>query len=275
MKVQDRYIIRGGLEGRERLRVLARAMHPTTAALFDRVGVAPGMSCLDVGCGGGDVTCELARRVAPGGRAVGIDMDAAKIAIAREEAETAGVRSVEYREGDVLATEFAPDYDVLYVRFLLTHLGDPASALTRISAGLRLNGVLIAEDIDFTGCFCHPPSAAYDRYVELYQGAAWARGVDPNIGPRLPELLVGAGCERVGVTVVQPAGRTPAGHEGDVKLVTPLTLENIADSAVAEGLASREEIDGLVAELYELAADSRTLLAFPRIVQAWGYRAAG
>lgn len=275
MKVQDRYIIRGGLEGRERLRVLARAMHPTTAALFDRVGVAPGMSCLDVGCGGGDVTCELARRVAPGGRAVGIDMDAAKIAIAREEAETGGVRSVEYREGDVLATEFAPDYDVLYVRFLLTHLGDPASALTRISAGLRLNGVLIAEDIDFTGCFCHPPSAAYDRYVELYQGAAWARGVDPNIGPRLPELLVGAGCERVGVTVVQPAGRTPAGHEGDVKLVTPLTLENIADSAVAEGLASREEIDGLVAELYELAADSRTLLAFPRIVQAWGYRAAG
>lgn len=275
MKVQDRYIIRGGLEGRERLRVLARAMHPTTAALFDRVGVAPGMSCLDVGCGGGDVTCELARRVAPGGRAVGIDMDAAKIAIAREEAETAGVRSVEYREGDVLATEFAPDYDVLYVRFLLTHLGDPASALTRISAGLRLNGVLIAEDIDFTGCFCHPPSAAYDRYVELYQGTAWARGVDPNIGPRLPELLVGAGCERVGVTVVQPAGRTPAGHEGDVKLVTPLTLENIADSAVAEGLASREEIDGLVAELYELAADSRTLLAFPRIVQAWGYRAAG
>ena len=275
MKVHDRYIIRGGLEGRERLRVLARAMHPTTAALFDRVGVAPGMSCLDVGCGGGDVTCELARRVAPGGRAVGIDMDAAKIAIAREEAETGGVRSVEYREGDVLATEFAPDYDVLYVRFLLTHLGDPASALTRISAGLRLNGVLIAEDIDFTGCFCHPPSAAYDRYVELYQGAAWARGVDPNIGPRLPELLVGAGCERVGVTVVQPAGRTPAGHEGDVKLVTPLTLENIADSAVAEGLASREEIDGLVAELYELAADSRTLLAFPRIVQAWGYRAAG
>jgi SAM-dependent methyltransferase len=271
--VQDRYIIRGGLEGRERLRVLARAMHPTTAALFDRIGIAPGMSCLDVGCGGGDVTCVLARRVAPGGRAVGIDMDAAKIAIAREEAETAGVLSVEYREADVLTTEFAPDYDVLYVRFLLTHLADPAAATERVSAGLRPNGVLIAEDIDFTGCFCHPSSAAYDRYVELYQRAAQARGVDPNIGPRLPELLAGAGCDRVGVNVVQPAGVTPEGHEGDVKLVTPLTLENIADSAVAEGLATREEIDALLVELYALAADSTTLLAFPRIVQAWGYRA--
>ena len=48
MSVEDRYIIRGGLAGRERLRVLARAMHPTTAALFDRIGIAPGMSCLDV-----------------------------------------------------------------------------------------------------------------------------------------------------------------------------------------------------------------------------------
>jgi hypothetical protein len=202
-------------------------------------------------------------------------MDAAKIAIARAEAEAGRVRSVEYREGDVLATEFTPNYDVLYVRFLLTHMADPAAAVARISAGLRPNGVPIAEDIDFTGCFCHPSSAAYDRYVALYQGAAWARGVDPNIGPRLPEFLAGAGCERVGVNVVQPAGMTAEGYERDVKLVTPLTLENFADSAVAEGLASREEIDGLLAKLYELAADSTTLLAFPRIVQAWGYRAAG
>jgi len=269
MTVNDRYIIRGGLEGRERLRVLARAMHPTTAALFDRIGIAPGMNCLDAGCGGGDVTCELARRVGPRGRAVGLDRDAAKIAIAREEAD-AGL-AVEYREGDLLTTEVAPEYDVIYARFLLTHMADPAAAAARIAAGLRPNGVLIVEDIDHTGCFCHPPSAAYDRYVELYQGAALARGVDPNIGPRLPQLLVGAGCERVGVNVVQPAGMTPEGHEHDVKLMTPLTLENIADSAIAEGLATREEIEWAVDELYELADDRTTLLAFPRIVQAWGY----
>lgn len=272
MTVEARYIISGGLAGRERLRVLARAMYPTTAALFDRIGIEPGINCLDVGCGGGDVTCELARRAAPGGRAVGIDMDAAKVAIAREEAEPG--LAVEYREGDVLTTEIAPDYDVIYVRFLLTHMADPAAVAKRIAAGLRPKGVLIVEDIDFTGCFCHPPSAAYDRYVELYRGAAWARGVDPNIGPRLPQLLVGAGCERVGVNLVQPAGMTPEGHEHDVKLVTPLTLENIADSTIAEGLASREEIESVLAELYELAADTTTLLAFPRIVQAWGYRAA-
>lgn len=274
MSVEDWYIIRGGVEGRERLRVLARAMHPTTAALFDRVGVVPGMSCLDVGCGGGDVTLELARRAAPGGRAVGIDRDSTKIAIAREEAQRDAGLAVEYREGDVLATEFAPEYDVVYVRFLLTHTTAPEAVAARIAEGLLPGGVLIVEDIDFSGSFCQPANVAYDRYVELYTDAARPRGADPNIGPRLPQLLIAAGCERIGVNVVQPAGMTPEGHEGDVKLVNPLTLENIADSAVTERLATRKEIEALVAELYRLASDETTLLAFPRIVQTWGYRPA-
>jgi hypothetical protein len=54
----------------------------------------------------------------------------------------------------------------------------------------------------------------------------------------------------------------------------PLTLDNIADSAIAADLTTGEEIDGLAAELYRLAYDTTTVLAFPRIVQTWGYRAA-
>jgi hypothetical protein len=55
--------------------------------------------------------------------------------------------------------------------------------------------------------------------------------------------------------------------------VSPLTLENIADSAIADGIATRDEIDAVVDELYRLASDTTTVLAIPRI-QGWGYRAA-
>jgi len=58
------YVIRGGVEGRERLQMLARVMRPMTLALLDRVDIPRQAVCLDVGCGGGDVTVELARRVA-------------------------------------------------------------------------------------------------------------------------------------------------------------------------------------------------------------------
>jgi ubiquinone/menaquinone biosynthesis C-methylase UbiE len=90
------YVIRGGMEGRERLRVLARVMAPTTSTLLARVGVEPTARCLDVGCGGGDVTLALAR-LAPEGSVVGIDLDETKLGAAREEADAAGVRNVEFR----------------------------------------------------------------------------------------------------------------------------------------------------------------------------------
>jgi ubiquinone/menaquinone biosynthesis C-methylase UbiE len=59
------YVIRGGKQGYERLLVLARDRWPDTAALFARAGVSPGMRCIDLGCGGGEVTLEIAELVAP------------------------------------------------------------------------------------------------------------------------------------------------------------------------------------------------------------------
>jgi hypothetical protein len=93
------------------------------------------------------------------------------------------------------------------------------------------------------------------------------RGADPNIGPRLPTLLKHAGLESIGAHVVQPVGL-----EGEVKLLNPLTMENLANTVMADGLASREEIDEVVRQLYEFAADPTTLAGTPRIVQTWGRR---
>ena len=64
----------------------------------------------------------------------------------------------------------------------------------------------------------------------------------------------------------------PAGIEGEVKLIAPITMESIADSVLADGLASRHEIDRVVHDLHAVAADRRTVLSLPRVVQAWGYR---
>jgi SAM-dependent methyltransferase len=268
---QDRYIIRGGVAGRERLRVLARAFGPTTAALLDRVAITPGMQCLDAGCGGGDVTRELARRAAPG-HVVGVDFDETKLELAREEAEADGLDNVEYRTGDIVHAELDAEYDAIYARFLLTHLTDPAAAIARFAQGLRPGGVLIVEDIDFRGMLCHPASAAYDRYVDLYMRTTWARGVDPNIGPRLPALLTGAGLADVHLNLVQPAAMGTQGIDGDIKRLGPMTLASIADAAIAEGLITRDELARVLDDFYAVADDTTTLVALPRIVQSSGYR---
>ncbi len=228
----DRYVIRGGVEGRERLRILARVMHPFTNGLFDRLRIGHGMACLDAGCGGGDVTIELARRVGPAGRAVGIDLDEIKLNLARQEAAALGMEHVSFQQTDIAAGAFEPEFDVIYARFLLTHLVDPAEAIARMQTWLKPGGILVVEDIDFSGHFCHPESPAFRRYVELYTQAVERRGGDPHIGPRVPGLLMGADFDGVEMHVVHPAG-----IDGEVKLISPLTMENIADSVIADGLA--------------------------------------
>jgi 2-polyprenyl-3-methyl-5-hydroxy-6-metoxy-1,4-benzoquinol methylase len=261
-----RYALRGGSEGRERLRVLARVMRPTTLALFDRLGIGPGMSCLDVGCGGGDVTLELAARVGPSGRAVGVDVDAAKVELARAEAAERGASNAEFRVADLRALEEG-EFDVVYARFVLSHLADPAAAVDAFRRHVRPGGILVVEDTDFAGYFAYPPTESFDRFIELYCAVVRGRGGDPGIGPRLPRMLAAAGLAGVGADIVQPMGTT-----GEVKRVNPLTMRNVADAVVADGLASAAEVERIVADLHAFAEDPTTFAGVARVVQAWGRR---
>ena len=85
-RVGERYAIDGGVDGKRRLNLLAEIMRPTTLALLDRVGVGDGLHCLDLGCGGGHVAIDMARRVGAAGRVVGVDFDATVIELARADA---------------------------------------------------------------------------------------------------------------------------------------------------------------------------------------------
>jgi len=62
----------------------------------------------------------------------------------------------------------------------------------------------------------------------------------------------------------------PAGAHGEVKLLSVITMENIADSVLAEGLATPDELRQVIAELYEFATCEGTVLSIPRVVETWG-----
>ncbi len=265
----ERYIIRGGIEGRERLRLLSEVMGPPTRALLAEAGVPAGASCLDAGCGGGDVAFELARLTGASGRVLGVDRDGTKIALAREESRQLGLVHAAFEVADVTAWEPAESFDVVYARFLLTHLRDPAGALATLRRHVRPGGVLIVEDIDFRGHFAEPECSALHRYVAYYTAAVQRRGADPNIGPRLPALLRDAGFDDVRLRVHQPVAM-----QGGIKLLSCVTLESIADAVLADGIATEDELRTTLEELHAVARDTRTVLGGPRIFQVWGRAAA-
>jgi SAM-dependent methyltransferase len=262
------YAIRGGVPGRQRLRVVARVMRPAALQVLERIGVVRGLSCLDVGSGGGDLALDLAELVAPAGRVLGIDIDAVKVELAREEARQRGIANVSFEVAGIPGYEPRDAFDLVHARFLLTHLREPDSAARELVRCARPGGVVLVQDIDFASYFTWPESSAFARYVELYVAVVRGRGGDPFIGPRLPSLLRRAGCRDVGVQAVQAIAL-----EGEAKLINALTLENNADAVVEDGLETADEIARLVDELYAFAADPTTVAGTPRVVQAWGIRA--
>jgi ubiquinone/menaquinone biosynthesis C-methylase UbiE len=264
----ERYLIQGGQKGYDRLLLLARERWPDTSALLTRAGVGPGMRCVDVGCGGGEVTLELARLVAPDGVAIGLDMDETKLGLAREEAERRGVSNVEFRTADANSWVEPGGYDAVFSRFLLHHLSRPADLLVRMWSAVRDGGVLVLEDADFDGWCCHPPNDGFDFFVRAYRETITRRGGDHAGGRKLAAYFVAAGIPRPDVRVVQSAWL-----DGDTKALAWSTLDATQDAILAEGVASKEEVASALEDLAQFTADSTTLISGPRIFQVWSARA--
>ncbi|MFJ1827210.1 class I SAM-dependent methyltransferase, partial [Streptomyces sp. NPDC088178] len=99
----------------------------SAAYLIDEL--RPGMTVLDVGCGPGTITADLAALVAPG-RVTGVDSAQEVLARAAEEAAERGLDNVEFATADVHALDFPDDsFDVVHAHQVLQHVGDPVRAL--------------------------------------------------------------------------------------------------------------------------------------------------
>lgn len=266
---RNSYVIEGGEAGKARLALIARVLQPTTAQLFARLGLRAGMQALDVGCGGGVVALELARFAGPGGLVVGLDADAAMVALAQQDAAAAGTHNIAFRRADALELDEPSTYDLVYARFLLTHLAEPQRALAGMLRAARPGGLVVVEDIDLTGSFCYPPHPAFQRQHELYTQVIRHSGGDPAIGLRLTDLLLQAGLDDVDLHVVQPVYR-----QGEGKRLFEITLERVTGALVAAELASAAEVAATLAELAALAARPDTIIGLPRIFQVWGRRSA-
>jgi ubiquinone/menaquinone biosynthesis C-methylase UbiE len=266
----EQYVIRGGREGYERLLVLARERWPDTAALFERVGLSPGMRCIDLGCGGGEVTLEMARLVGPGGSVTGIDMDEVKLDLARQAAARSGLGNVEFRLLSLHDWDEPTAYDAVYCRFVLQHLSRPVDVLRRMWAGVRRGGVLVVEDADFDGWCCDPPNDGFDFFLRAYSQVIKRRGGDHATGRKLYGYFLALGIDDPQVAVVQSAWA-----KGEGKTLAWSTLDATAEAIVSEGIASRDEVGAALEDLQRFTEDPGTLICSPRVFQVWSRREGG
>ena len=173
-------------------------------AYLGLLDVTAGARVLDVGCGSGAVTREIARRVGSRGVAIGLDPSPTLLAVARELAQEAGLGDwIEFREGDALRLPF-PDgsFDVVVCVTVLSHVPRGEAAIPEFVRVLRSGGRLGVFDLDTDmTAFTHPDRALTRRIVAA---ASDAMAVNGWLVRQLPSLF-----QRVGLEDVRARGFFP------------------------------------------------------------------
>lgn len=159
-----------------------------------------GMDLLDVGCGPGTITVDLARIVGPG-RVTALEHTDAALDLARREAESRRQGSVEFAVGDVHDLPFdAGTFDVVHAHQVLQHVHDPVQALREMRRVCRPGGLVAARDSDYAAFCWFPESESLDTWLRLYHAAARRDGGEPDAGRRLLGWAHAAGFEQVTAT---------------------------------------------------------------------------
>jgi ubiquinone/menaquinone biosynthesis C-methylase UbiE len=211
------------------------------SAAYVAARLRPGVAVLDVGCGPGTITVDIARRVAPG-HVLGIEPVPEPLEQARAHAD--GTGNVEFAVGDVYALDHPDDnFDVVHAHQVLQHLTDPVAALREMLRVCRSDGVVAARDADYAAMTWYPADPSLDRWLEIYRAVAHGNGAEPDAGRRMLAWARAAGAAEVTPTASVWCYATPEERQW----WGGMWADRILTSAI-----TRQAVDGGHADLAEL-----------------------
>lgn len=224
----------------------------------------PAMRVLDVGCGPGTVTADLAALV-PEGRVTGLDAAPAVLEQARATAAERGLGNVDFGTGDVHALAY-PDgaFDVVHAHQVLQHVGDPVRALREMRRVCAPGGIVAARDADYGAMFWYPALDGLDEWLELYRRVARANGGEPDAGRRLHAWARESGLREVTASAGTWCFATAEERAWWSGLWAERTLASaFAGSAVEGGHATRERLRAAAEAWREWGASEDGWFAVP------------
>ncbi|HEV2764087.1 MAG TPA: methyltransferase domain-containing protein, partial [Pyrinomonadaceae bacterium] len=232
-----------GTAGPEQAR-LGRLNELTNRQFVDFLELGETSRVLEVGSGLGILAAEVARRV-PAGEVIGVEYSPEQLA--RAESRLPNLRFV---RGDAHALEFEDGrFDVVYCRYVLEHLADPARALREMRRVLKPGGKVFLQENDILASVLYPECPRFEALWRQFAVLQERLGGDALIGKKLLPLLKAAGFREI-VLSIQPEVHH-SGSPGFAAWVENLVgnVEGAVKELRAQALATGEEVGRAVAEL--------------------------
>jgi SAM-dependent methyltransferase len=263
------YSLATGASAVRRLVMLHNACAPFGREILLRTGLKPGMKVADFGCGVGMVSRMLAEMVGPTGRIVGIDVSPEQVEQARELCRGTGLNNTAFLAADATNTELPGDwFDLVYCRYLLLHLPDPATCLLEMRRVLKPGGMIVIEDGDLATATSLPPTAL-DAFADLFTRLGPTRGVDYSVANRLHQIIKAAGFPDPQMEIHQPALT-----EGENRLLLKLSVEEAGPAFVSAGLITSAQLKRTLTAMQAATDDPEVVVLLPRMSAVWARKPA-
>jgi ubiquinone/menaquinone biosynthesis C-methylase UbiE len=263
---QQRYWLGDSPPEVDHLLAQAEFLAPDAAGLLACIGVAPGASVIDIGCGVLGILPQLRSRVGHGGRVVGLDIEPRLLAVAGQLSAQHGL-AVETVSADAASTGLpSGSFDLVHERMLLLNVTSPQDIVTEMTRLTRPGGVVALQEPDSAAWAIDPPHPAWEMLLTEVTDLYPRTGRDFHTGRRAARLLRDAGLRDVQVQII--ARLTGPGDYFQTFLLTLAAL--MREEILAGGRVTPGQLDSAAAALREHLSQASTLTCLPTIWQAWG-----
>ena len=244
----------------ERQKLLAKVLAPVTDRLLSVLQLPSGARGLDLGCGMGETTRQLARTLDKPNEIVGLELNPDLVETAKK--LSSGEDDVSFEQGDVSALEFADNsFDFVFTRYLLMHLAEPEAVLKEMLRVCKSGGTVAVQEPDFSFQRCYPDSWAYECLPDLFRRLF----PDPFLGPKLWSLFQKLGYSSSNVLI----DCMVEVNQNDLRRCYRLSVEAMEKAMIEKGIYSEPEFERLCAELERVEKEENILCVSNYVFSAW------
>jgi ubiquinone/menaquinone biosynthesis C-methylase UbiE len=234
------------------------AFHPAMEPLLRPLELKPGLRVLDVGSGPGHTTLELARRVAPGGKVTGVDINAEFVARSGARAHEANLPAEFVKSGFPPLPFPDASFDRVWCKNVLEYVDSATDTVAEMARVTAQGGVVVAVDSDWDMLALDIGPAARERTDRILAASKGIAIKEPQIGRQLYRLFRAAGLDEVKVEVY--SGADTVGRS------LPMLKSSFARYARDSGKIAAAEVEQWFADIDRAVAQGSFLFVLPQFV---------